>query len=121
MNSRGRPRKQRLEKKDLGITEQDVINEVSEPIGPTQEKFPYEKGQICADVKIVEIKPEVERSIGFVYAKRGVIKNDRDKIVNTDGILQGQWRTEINWMTISDFESFVKAQLENGLFVKRGK
>lgn len=84
------------------------------------EKFPYEEGQICADVKIVEIKPEVERSIGFVYAKRGVIKDDRDKIVNTDGILQGQWQTEVQWMMVSDFKSFVKAQIESGQFVKGG-
>jgi len=86
----------------------------------TQEKFPYEKGQICADVKIVQIKPEVERSIGFVYAKRGVIKDERDKVVNADGILQGQWEEHIHWMTVPDFKSFVKAQLESGRFVKGG-
>lgn len=90
----------------------------TQPSAPPQEKFPYEEGQVCADVKIVEIKPKVERSIGFVYAKRGIIKDNKDRIVNTDGILQGQWETRIHWMTISDFKLFVKAQLESGQFVR---
>lgn len=112
MSPRGRPRKltRPIKEKTPFITKPE----------PDQKKFPYEKGQICADVKIVEINPEVERSIGFVYARRGIIKDEKGRVVNTTGILQGQWQEEIHWMTIPDFKSFVKAQLDNGQVVRGG-
>jgi len=121
MNPRGRPRKRQLGEESQNEEGQKGQLGEKSPIlrESVKEKFPYEKGQICADVKIVEIKPEVERSIGFVYAKRGVIKDDRGRVVNTDGILHGQWQEKIHWMTVSDFKSFVKAQLDSGRFVRK--
>jgi len=68
----------------------------------------YKLKQICVDVKIVDIQPDNERCIGFVYAKRdengGLIKERGAKT------LEPVWGEEISYMTLSDFEGFIEAR-----------
>lgn len=70
--------------------------------------IPYKLNQVCVDVKIVDIRPDNERCIGFVYAKRdengGLIKERGAKT------LEPVWGEEISYMTLSDFESFIEAR-----------
>lgn len=72
----------------------------------------YKVDKVYADVKIVEINPELERSISFVYVKRdangGVVKQ---VVTDRAGNVKGHkpvWQTEKQFMTPSDFEGFVK-------------
>ena len=73
-----------------------------------QIQIPYKLKQICVDVKIVDIQPDNERCIGFVYAKRdengGLIKERGAKT------LEPVWGEEISYMTLSDFEGFIEAR-----------
>lgn len=81
----------------------------------TEEKpqIPYKLKQICVDVKIVDIQPDNERCIGFVYAKRdgngGLIKERVEKHGKVV-ILQPVWGEEVSYMTLSDFEGFIEAR-----------
>jgi hypothetical protein len=117
---RGRPPKRWEDETEMstepqGKSESEVIDE----------SFPYQVGQICADVKIVEIKPGVDRCIGFVYVKRdkhGAIISiaHQPKEGDTKLTYFHEWEETVHWMTLSDFQSFIKAQLESGKFVSEG-
>jgi len=76
--------------------------------------FGLQVGQVFADVKIVKINPNFERSIGFVRVKRAVdgaivvkaltdSKGDVKKYV-------ADWNDEVSWMTPPDFKSFVETR-----------
>lgn len=87
-----------------------------EPAPPkTEEKpqIPYKLNQICVDVKIVEIRPENERCIGFVYVKRdgnGAVIKERTAKHGKVVILEPVWDEEVSYMTLSDFEAFIEGR-----------
>lgn len=82
----------------------------------------YKVGDVYADMKIVEIKPDQERSIGFVYPVRGkvvtrTVKGESRSFYSPDALLTqpllnkkqemvGEtlvWEKNISWMSPEDF------------------
>jgi len=75
-----------------------------------QIQIPYKLKQICVDVKIVDIRPDNERCIGFVYAKR----DENGRLIKEQGAktLQPIWGEQVSYMTLSDFGGFIEARKE---------
>lgn len=97
----------------------DEVKPNPEPEEPKTEKgLDYEAGQIYANVKVVDIKPDVDRSIHFIEAKRNIDgKPELKGVYNKKGDVIGQqvaWEDKVHSMTKSDFEAMVKARTETG-------
>lgn len=73
----------------------------------------YKLNQICVDVKIVDIRPDNERCIGFVYVRRdgtGTVIKERTAKHGKVVILEPLWGEEVSYMTLSDFEAFIEGR-----------
>jgi hypothetical protein len=85
--------------------------ETTRPEGEKEAKIPYTKGEVLIDVKIVEIQPDKDRSIGFVYAKREPISTavEYEKMEKGGRVigLKPIWEEYVHWMTPSDFDNFL--------------
>lgn len=83
-----------------------------EPIVEKTEEKPkhtYKKGEIYADMKITDIRDDLERSIYFIYLKRDVngtaLRDAQDKLI---------WDKEKQSMTPEDFANEIKIRLMTG-------
>lgn len=98
----------------------DVSGDQSELKEPESKKsFGYEVGKIYANVKVVDIKPDVERSICFIETKKDSEGRVKLKgVYDRKGNIIGQ---QVDWdegnvymVTPSDFAYMVKIRPETG-------
>lgn len=102
--------------------EEILLEETSEEAEEEKPESPkYKVNQILADVKIIDIKPDVERSIYFVYAKRkyrGENAPFESQPVLKGGKMIGQepvWDEEHpECMTPEDFKEMIDGRLRTG-------
>lgn len=85
------------------------------------EEFPYEAGQVYADVKVTEIVPGLERCIYFSYVMRnkdGTPLNETlfDKGGNVKGY-KPRFDVKEHSMTLSDFKEFIRTRIQNGFVI----
>ena len=80
--------------------------------------FGFEVDKTYANVKVVDINPEVERSVHFIETKKADDKVKLRGVYNKKGEIVGQqvdWDQEkVYTMTPSDFKAMVKARAETG-------